>query len=141
MGWEQIPWYEIAGDWDKDFGVDEWHGPNVFLREGDEIYRTYFVDARGDEALGTVWSYLDITPSAARRSGRTRPRAPRRRPPTGGGTTTTPTGGPDARPRRRECRWRSWCRSRRHGRLPPGPGVGRLRGSAAECADEPSATP
>jgi predicted dithiol-disulfide oxidoreductase (DUF899 family) len=62
MGWEQIPWYEITDDWDKDFGVDEWHGHNVFLREGDEIHRTYFIDARGDEALGTVWSYLDITP-------------------------------------------------------------------------------
>jgi predicted dithiol-disulfide oxidoreductase (DUF899 family) len=62
MGWEHIPWYEITDDWDKDFGVDEWHGHNVFLREGDEIYRTYFVDARGDEGMGTTWSYLDITP-------------------------------------------------------------------------------
>jgi predicted dithiol-disulfide oxidoreductase (DUF899 family) len=32
MGWEQLPWYEITDDWDKDFGVDEWHGHNVFLR-------------------------------------------------------------------------------------------------------------
>jgi predicted dithiol-disulfide oxidoreductase (DUF899 family) len=62
MGWEQLPWYEITDDWDKDFGVDEWHGHNVFLREGDEIYRTYFIDARGDEAMGNTWSYLDITP-------------------------------------------------------------------------------
>jgi len=62
MGWEQIPWYEIAGDWDKDFGVDEMHGHNVFLRDGEEIYRTYFIDNRGDEALGSVWSYLGIAP-------------------------------------------------------------------------------
>ena len=61
-GWELIPWYTITDDWDADFGVDEWHGHNVFIREGDQIFRTYFVDGRGDEALGTTWSYLDITP-------------------------------------------------------------------------------
>jgi predicted dithiol-disulfide oxidoreductase (DUF899 family) len=60
-GWEHIPWYTITDDWDKDFGVHEWHGHNAFIREGDSIYRTYFIDARGDEALGTVWSYLDMT--------------------------------------------------------------------------------
>jgi predicted dithiol-disulfide oxidoreductase (DUF899 family) len=61
MGWEHIPWYTITDDFDKDFGVDEWHGHNAFIRDGDRIFRTYFVDARGDEALGTTWSYLDIT--------------------------------------------------------------------------------
>jgi predicted dithiol-disulfide oxidoreductase (DUF899 family) len=60
MGWE-IPWYTITDDFDADFGVDEWHGTNAFLREGDDIFRTYFVDKRGDEALGSAWSYLDIT--------------------------------------------------------------------------------
>jgi predicted dithiol-disulfide oxidoreductase (DUF899 family) len=61
MGWE-VPWYTLTDDWDRDFGVDEWHGHNVFIREGDEVFRTYFVDKRGDEALGTTWSYLDLTP-------------------------------------------------------------------------------
>jgi predicted dithiol-disulfide oxidoreductase (DUF899 family) len=61
MGWE-VPWYTLTDDWDRDFGVDEWHGHNVFIREGDDVFRTYFVDKRGDEALGTTWSYLDITP-------------------------------------------------------------------------------
>jgi predicted dithiol-disulfide oxidoreductase (DUF899 family) len=60
MGWE-IPWYTITDDFDADFDVDEWHGTNAFLRDGDEIFRTYFVNARGDEALGSTWSYLDIT--------------------------------------------------------------------------------
>jgi predicted dithiol-disulfide oxidoreductase (DUF899 family) len=60
MGW-QIPWYTITGDFDADFGVDEWHGTNAFLRDGDSIFRTYFVNSRGDEALGSTWSYLDIT--------------------------------------------------------------------------------
>jgi predicted dithiol-disulfide oxidoreductase (DUF899 family) len=61
MGWE-MPWYTITDDFDADFGVDEWHGTNAFYRDDeDRIYRTYFVDKRGDEALGSVWSYLDIT--------------------------------------------------------------------------------
>jgi len=62
MGWERIPWYTITDSFDADFGVDEWHGHNVFIRDGNRIYRTYFVDNRGDEAFGTVWSYLDLTP-------------------------------------------------------------------------------
>ena len=63
MGWQQIPWYTITDDFDADFGVGEWHGTNVFLRDDDgRIFRTYFVDGRGDEALGGLWSYLDITP-------------------------------------------------------------------------------
>ena len=60
MGW-QMPWYTLTDDFDADFGVGEWHGTNAFLRDGDEIFRTYFVDARGDEAMGSTWSYLDIT--------------------------------------------------------------------------------
>ena len=60
MGWK-MPWYTITDDWDKDFGVDLWHGHNAFIREGDRIYRTYFINNRGDEAMGTVWSYLDMT--------------------------------------------------------------------------------
>jgi predicted dithiol-disulfide oxidoreductase (DUF899 family) len=61
MGWQEIPWYTLTDDFDVDFGVDEWHGTNAFLRDGDRVVRTYFVTARGDEAMGTTWSYLDIT--------------------------------------------------------------------------------
>ncbi len=60
-GWELIPWYTITDDFDADFGVGEWHGHNAFIREGDQIFRTYFIDARGDEAMGSTWNYLDIT--------------------------------------------------------------------------------
>ena len=60
MGWE-MPWYTITDDFDKDFDVDEWHGTNAFIRNGDAIFRTYFIDARGDEAMGSTWNYLDIT--------------------------------------------------------------------------------
>ena len=61
MGWDQIPWYTLTDDFDADFGVGEWHGTNAFVRDGDTIYRTYFINARGDEAMGSTWSYLDIT--------------------------------------------------------------------------------
>jgi predicted dithiol-disulfide oxidoreductase (DUF899 family) len=60
MGWE-VPWYTLTDDFDLDFGVDEWHGHNAFLRDGDDVFRTYFIDARGDEAMSSTWSYLDIT--------------------------------------------------------------------------------
>jgi predicted dithiol-disulfide oxidoreductase (DUF899 family) len=61
MGWEMLPWYTMTDDFDRDFGVDEWHGTNAFIRDGDRVFRTYFVNARGDEAMGSTWSYLDIT--------------------------------------------------------------------------------
>jgi predicted dithiol-disulfide oxidoreductase (DUF899 family) len=38
-----------------DFGAD------AFLRDGERICRTYFVNDRGDEAMGSTWSYLGIT--------------------------------------------------------------------------------
>jgi predicted dithiol-disulfide oxidoreductase (DUF899 family) len=60
MGWE-MPWYTLTDEFDADFGVGEWHGTNAFIRDGDEVYRTYFIDARGDEAMGSTWSYLDMT--------------------------------------------------------------------------------
>jgi predicted dithiol-disulfide oxidoreductase (DUF899 family) len=25
------------------------------------VFRTYFINSRGDEAIGTTWSYLDMT--------------------------------------------------------------------------------
>ena len=61
MGWE-MPWYTITDSFDADFGVDEWHGHNVFYRDGERIFRTYFINSRGDEAMGSTWSYLDATP-------------------------------------------------------------------------------
>jgi len=60
MGWE-MPWYTITDGFDVDFGVDEWHGTNAFIRDGDRVFRTYFVDSRGDEVMGGTWAYLDIT--------------------------------------------------------------------------------
>jgi predicted dithiol-disulfide oxidoreductase (DUF899 family) len=61
MGWE-MPWYTVTDSFDADFGVSEYHGHNVFFRNGDRVFRTYFINNRGDEAMGTTWSYLDLTP-------------------------------------------------------------------------------
>jgi predicted dithiol-disulfide oxidoreductase (DUF899 family) len=60
MGWD-VPWYTLTDSFDADFGVDEWHGTNAFIRDGEQVFRTYFVNHRGDEALGSTWSYLDLT--------------------------------------------------------------------------------
>jgi predicted dithiol-disulfide oxidoreductase (DUF899 family) len=61
MGWQAIPWYTLTDDFDADFGVDQWHGTNAFIRDGARIFRTYFVHDRGDEQMGGTWNYLDIT--------------------------------------------------------------------------------
>jgi predicted dithiol-disulfide oxidoreductase (DUF899 family) len=60
MGWK-MPWYTITDSFDTDFGVNEWHGHNAFVRDGDKVFRTYLINGRGDEAMGSVWSYLDMT--------------------------------------------------------------------------------
>ena len=60
-GWDAIPWFTLTDDFDADFGVDDWHGTNAFIRDDDRVYRTYFINSRGDEAVGSTWNYLDIT--------------------------------------------------------------------------------
>ena len=60
MGW-RMPWYTIVDDFDVDFGVDEWHGTNAFIRDDEQVFRTYFLNGRGDEPLGNTWAYLDMT--------------------------------------------------------------------------------
>jgi predicted dithiol-disulfide oxidoreductase (DUF899 family) len=64
MGW-RMPWYTITDgsghSWDADFGVDEWHGTNAFIHDGPRVFRTYFINNRGDEVLGNTWSFLDMT--------------------------------------------------------------------------------
>jgi predicted dithiol-disulfide oxidoreductase (DUF899 family) len=60
MGWT-MPWYTMTDRFDADFGVDQWHGTNAFIRQGDDVFRTYFINNRGDEAMGGTWAYLDLT--------------------------------------------------------------------------------
>ena len=74
MGWT-VPWYSSFGsDFNVDFGVSpevpqpekyqdgESFGLSVFIRDGDNVYRTYFTNSRGVETLGTIWTFLDVTP-------------------------------------------------------------------------------
>ena len=66
MGWT-VPWFSSAGsDFNVDFGVTtergETFGLSVFLRDGKRVYRTYFTTKRGVEALGSTWTFLDLTP-------------------------------------------------------------------------------
>jgi predicted dithiol-disulfide oxidoreductase (DUF899 family) len=61
MGWQHIPWYTITDEFDKDFGVDEWHGTIAFIRDGDRVFKTYFINNRGDEVFVTTWNLLDMT--------------------------------------------------------------------------------
>lgn len=68
MGWD-IPWYTMIpaedATFDLDFGVDQWHGTNAFIRwpdtDREQIYRTYFINDRGDEAFVNTWNLLDMT--------------------------------------------------------------------------------
>ncbi len=66
MGWT-VPWFSSFGsDFNLDFGVtvgeEEKSAVSVFLRDGESVYRTYVTSGRGDEMLGTAWSYLDLVP-------------------------------------------------------------------------------
>jgi predicted dithiol-disulfide oxidoreductase (DUF899 family) len=61
MGWD-MPWFTVTDSFDADFDVGEWHGTNVFYRDRERVFRTYFIKSRGDEQMGGTWNYLDITP-------------------------------------------------------------------------------
>jgi len=64
MGWSDVPWYTICTEsFSADFGVDEWFGLNVFLRDGDDVYRTYFLQ-HGPmvQTIGSIWSLFSLAP-------------------------------------------------------------------------------
>ncbi len=66
MGWT-VPWFSShSSDFSVDLGVTtdegETFGLSVFLRDGDSVFRTYFTSGRGVEALGSNWTFLDLTP-------------------------------------------------------------------------------
>lgn len=73
MGWD-LPWYTILDDdFTRDFGVTEWFGVNVFLRDGKDVYRTYFLEGPAVESIGSVWSLLDLTPFGRQQEGEDSP--------------------------------------------------------------------
>jgi predicted dithiol-disulfide oxidoreductase (DUF899 family) len=111
MGW-QMPWYTITDGFDVDFGVDQWHGTNAFIRDGERVFRTYFINNRGDESLGSNWSYLDMTALGRQEQWEDSPEGYPQTPRTSGGTGTTSTATPRRRPRNgRDARLppRRWC--------------------------------
>jgi predicted dithiol-disulfide oxidoreductase (DUF899 family) len=93
MGWT-LPWYSsLGGDFNPDFETGpetpdpsryqdgEMFGLSVFLREGDEVLRTYFTQHRGVEALGSVWTLLDLTPLGRQEEWEDAPEGTRQSPP------------------------------------------------------------
>lgn len=57
-----MPWFSAVGsDFNVDYGVTAGFGLNIFLRDGKRIFRTYFTTGRGVEALGSNWTFLDLT--------------------------------------------------------------------------------
>jgi predicted dithiol-disulfide oxidoreductase (DUF899 family) len=62
MGWT-MPWYTVVGEeFQKACGTSEYFALQVFLRDGDRVFLTYETRGRGVEALGSVWTFLDLTP-------------------------------------------------------------------------------
>jgi predicted dithiol-disulfide oxidoreductase (DUF899 family) len=73
MGWT-VPWYSSAGTtFNEDLGVStdegETFGLSVFLRDGDEVYHTYFTADRGLEVIDSNFTLLDWTSLGRQRMG------------------------------------------------------------------------
>jgi len=105
MGWT-MAWYTMTDGFDADFGVDEWHGHNAFIRDGERVFRTYFINNRGDEAMGTTWSYLDLTALGRQETWEDSPAGYPQTHHTSGGTGTTVMS-PTPRPTRSGSRCRT----------------------------------
>jgi predicted dithiol-disulfide oxidoreductase (DUF899 family) len=66
MGWT-VPWYSsFESDFNYDFRVSSDRGEifalSVFLRDGDDIYRSYVTSSRGVDRLRLDFNLLDLTP-------------------------------------------------------------------------------
>lgn len=57
-----IPWYSTADDFNDDLLGNEDHGLTIFLQDSGKVYHTYTSTGRGIEILGSVWTFLDLTP-------------------------------------------------------------------------------
>ncbi len=66
MGWLHRWVSSEHNSFNIDLGITtpkgETHGLSVFLRQADEIFRTYFTNSRGTEVIGNLWGFLDATP-------------------------------------------------------------------------------
>jgi predicted dithiol-disulfide oxidoreductase (DUF899 family) len=61
FGWS-VPWYSSHGtSFNDDMGLTAF-GLGVLLRDGDEVFRSYFTTARGVDRLRLDFNLLDLTP-------------------------------------------------------------------------------
>lgn len=61
MGWT-VPCYSSRGStFSDDCGAGQGFGLSAFLRDGDDVYRTYFTTARGVDRLRFDFNILDLT--------------------------------------------------------------------------------
>jgi predicted dithiol-disulfide oxidoreductase (DUF899 family) len=61
FGWS-LPFYSSEGsEFNDDMGLTAF-GLSVLLRDGDDVFRTYFTTARGVDRLRTDFNLLDLTP-------------------------------------------------------------------------------
>jgi len=93
IGWT-IPWFSSAGsDFNVDLGLTsdagETFGLSVLLRDGEDVFRAYFTNRRGTEALGSTWTFLDLTPLGRQELWEDSPRATRKPRQASGGAATT----------------------------------------------------
>jgi hypothetical protein len=106
-------WYSsFRSDFNVDFGVSpetpqegiyqdgESLGLSVFFRDGDEVFRTYFTTRRGTEALGSAWTFLDLTPLGRQETWEDSPEGWPQTPPYDWCTATTSTRKDPPEPRR-----------------------------------------
>jgi predicted dithiol-disulfide oxidoreductase (DUF899 family) len=62
LGWT-LPWYTVVGEgFQEALGTTEYFALDVFVREGERAFLTYETRGRGVEALGSVWTFLDLVP-------------------------------------------------------------------------------
>lgn len=62
FGWE-APFYSAAGSsFTEDLGIGGGFGLSVFVRDGDEVFRSYWTTGRGVDRLRMDFSLLDLTP-------------------------------------------------------------------------------
>ncbi|MBX2796742.1 MAG: DUF899 domain-containing protein [Myxococcales bacterium] len=62
LGWT-VPWLTVEGEaFYEAVGIETGFGLDVFVRDGERVFRTFSVTGRGVESLGTTWALLDLTP-------------------------------------------------------------------------------
>jgi predicted dithiol-disulfide oxidoreductase (DUF899 family) len=66
MGWT-MPFVSSCGtSFSEDCGTEGYFGLSMFLRDGDDVYQTYFTKARGVDRLLFVNNMLDLSPYGRR---------------------------------------------------------------------------